>query len=336
MKTGLIITTINKLNKNLKNIDLQTNLNNWDFCIIGDKKTPKEFKLRYGKYLNINSQKKLKFKFSSICPLNSYARKNIGYLILAQNNNQFIVETDDDNYPKKNFFKKRVLTHNVKKILNESWINIYNFFLLKKDDFVWPRGLPLDEIDGDKIFLSKKKIKANFVLQQGVCDLNPDVDAIYRMYKKKINVKFKNIEINIGKSLTPFNSQNTTWHISILPLMYLPVTCSMRATDIWRSFIAIRILKLNSINILFNGPSVFQKRNHHNLILDFKDETSMYINNKKIMEILNKTKLKKGISNLSTNLVLCYKALIKNGFFEKKEFMYLKAWVKDCENIKLI
>ena len=60
MKTGLVITTINKLNKNLKNIDLQTNLNGWDFCIIGDKKTPKEFKLRYGKYLNINSQREVK------------------------------------------------------------------------------------------------------------------------------------------------------------------------------------------------------------------------------------------------------------------------------------
>ena len=41
MKTGLVITTINKLNKNLKNIDLQTNLNDWDFCIIGDKKLQK-------------------------------------------------------------------------------------------------------------------------------------------------------------------------------------------------------------------------------------------------------------------------------------------------------
>ena len=29
-------------------------------------------------------------------------------------------------------------------------------------------------------------------------------------------------------------------------------------------------------------------------------------------------------------------ALIKNGFFKKKEFIYLRAWVKDCENIKLI
>ena len=218
----------------------------------------------------------------------------------------------------KNFFKKRTLTRNVKKILNKSWVNIYKFFLLKKEDFVWPRGLPLDEIDGDEIVLSNKKIKANFVLQQGVCDLNPDVDAIYRMYKKRINVKFKDTEINIGKSLTPFNSQNTTWHISILPLMYLPVTCSMRATDIWRSFIAVRILKFNSKNILFDRPSVFQKRNYHNLIKDFKDEALMYINNKKIMEILSNVKLKKGITNSSSNIISCYKALIKEGFFKKR------------------
>ena len=90
MKTGLVITTINKINKNLKNIDLQTKINNWDFNVIGDKKTPKQFTLRYGNYLNINSQKKLNFKFSKICPLNSYARKNIGYLLLAKNKNDFI------------------------------------------------------------------------------------------------------------------------------------------------------------------------------------------------------------------------------------------------------
>mgnify|MGYP006153151919 FL=1 len=336
MKTGLVITTINQANKNIKNIDINCNSKKWDFCIIGDKKTPKKFKLRYGNYLDINLQKKLNFKFSNICPLNSYSRKNIGYLVLAENKNDFIVETDDDNYPKRIFFQKRYLSHNVKKILNNSWINIYKYFLLSKNNFIWPRGLPLDQIDGEEIILSKKKLKKNFPLQQSVCDLNPDVDAIYRMYKKKINIKFKNKKINIGQSITPFNSQNTTWHVSLLPLMYLPVTCTMRATDIWRSFIALRILKLNSINILFNGPSVFQKRNHHNLIVDFKDEASMYINNKKIMEILNQTKLKRGFGNLSTNLVLCYEALIKNGFFEKKEFVYLKAWVKDCQNIKLI
>ena len=33
----------------------------------------------------IKKQKKLKFKFSKICPINNYSRKNIGYLIAFKN-----------------------------------------------------------------------------------------------------------------------------------------------------------------------------------------------------------------------------------------------------------
>ena len=100
MKTSLVITTINKLNRNLFSIVNNCNKNNLNLVIIGDKKTPKNFKINYGKYLNLNSQKKLNFNFTKICPKNSYARKNIGYL-LSFNNSDFIIETDDDNIPKK-------------------------------------------------------------------------------------------------------------------------------------------------------------------------------------------------------------------------------------------
>ena len=68
-----------------------------------------------------------------------------------------------------------------------------------------------------------------------------------------------NKKINLNHALSTFNSQNTTWHISLLPLMYLPVTCNMRCTDIWRSLIALKIMQFNNLNILFHGPSVFQK-----------------------------------------------------------------------------
>ena len=60
----------------------------------------------------------------------------------------FIVETDDDNGPKK-FFKKITVEHKVKSIKNRGWINIYDFFLQKKIK-IWPRGLPLDEIQKTK------------------------------------------------------------------------------------------------------------------------------------------------------------------------------------------
>ena len=81
MDVSLIITTINKPNSNIKSFSKGCKKNNWDFVVIGDKKTPKNFKLTYGNYFNIQSQKKLNSKFARICPYNIYARKNIGYLI---------------------------------------------------------------------------------------------------------------------------------------------------------------------------------------------------------------------------------------------------------------
>ena len=78
------------------------------------------------------------------------------------------------------------------------------------------------------------------------------------MYKKKINVRFMNKKINLNHALSTFNSQNTTWHISLL--LNVSVTCNMRCTDIWRSLIALKIMQFNNLNILFHGPSVFQKK----------------------------------------------------------------------------
>ena len=59
MKTSLVITTINKPNKNIQKLSNGSKKNDWNFIIIGDKKSPKKFPLRYGRFYNINEQKKL-------------------------------------------------------------------------------------------------------------------------------------------------------------------------------------------------------------------------------------------------------------------------------------
>ena len=88
------------------------------------------------------------------------------------------------------------------------------------------------------IRLDQEKVKNLTFLQQGVCEGNPDVDAIYRLTNKKINIKFKDgVKINTNKSLVTTNSQNTIWFKEVFPLMYLPVTCTMRCTDIWRGLV---------------------------------------------------------------------------------------------------
>ena len=329
MDTSLVLTTINKANKNINAISKKTKQKNWRFIVIGDRKTPKNFKIKYGKFYDLHDQKTLNFSFSTECPENNYARKNIGYLIAIKNKSKIIIETDDDNYPKKNFFSKKTYIHYTKEIMNNSWINIYSLFLKDKNHTVWPRGLPLDHINSNKFFL-KKKNKSHFYLQQGVCDQNPDVDAIYRLINKNINIKFKdNFKISLGSGLTTFNSQNTIWFKKVFPLLYLPVTCSMRCTDIWRSLIALRIMNNDKKKILFFGTTMTQKRNQHNLMQDFEQEVPMYLNNKKIFLILSKLSLKKGEENYLINLLKCYKALVDKNFVSRKELKYVNLWVKD-------
>ena len=331
MNVSLVITTINSPNKNIKKFEKNCKKKKWSFIVIGDKKTPKNFRLNYGKFMSINQQNKLNFNFSRKCPQNNYARKNIGYLTAINNNTDVIVETDDDNYPYNNFFEDKKLIHNAKIVnMKNKWVNIYKIFN-KKNSFCWPRGIPLDEIHNNKIQY-KKKNKSEFFLQQGVCEGNPDVDAIFRLVNKKININFKRkLKLNLHKSLVTLNSQNTIWFKQIFPLLYLPVTCTMRCTDIWRGLIAQRILHNDNKNILFFGTTMKQFRNDHNLMNDFKQEIPMYMFDKKIYEILLKLKLKKGKNNYLDNLNICYQALIQNKILLKSEKKFLNAWIKDCK-----
>lgn len=332
MNTSLVITTINKPNKNIKIFNEKCKKNNWNFIVVGDVKTPKNFFISHGKYLNIQSQYKTNFKFAQSCPLNNYARKNIGYLEAIKDKADIIVETDDDNYPKNYFFDKKKIQYKVDEIRNKSWINIYDIFV-KKKKFIWPRGLPLTEIFKNKIKI-KKKINGEFYLQQGLSELNPDVDAIYRIVNEKINVKFKSdYKVSLGKSLSTFNSQNTIWFKKIFSLLYLPVTCSMRCTDIWRSLVVLRILKNDEKKILFFSTTMHQKRNNHDLINDFKEEIPMYLYNNKIYNILRKLILKKGEKNYINNLIKCYQALVDNNFLHKKEMKFLNHWIDDLNSL---
>lgn len=336
MKTSLVITTINKFNKNLRNFSIKCRQNNWFFIMIGDKKSPKNFKSSYGDYFDIKRQNKTKLNFAKICPLNNYARKNIGYLVSQQKKVNYIIETDDDNSPKKNYFKEIKLFHKVNTIKNNSWVNIYDLFIKNKKYKIWPRGYPLDELFVNKIKIDSKKKTKKFYLQQGVAEKNPDVDAIFRLVNSKIDVRFRNYKISLGNSKSPFNSQNTIWHKFLFELMYLPVTCTMRCTDIWRSLITLQILKINKLETLFFGTTMYQNRNFHNIMNDFNLEIPMYKNIKLISDSLEKIKLRKGNKNFAYNLRIIYRDLIKKDIFNKKELIYLNAWLKDCKQINKI
>ena len=64
------------------------------------------------------------------------------------------------------------------------------------------------------------------MLNKEFCEGNPDVDAIYRIINKNIDIKFRNnFKFSLGKAFSPLNSQNTIWSKEVFPLLYF--ACNM-------------------------------------------------------------------------------------------------------------
>jgi len=169
---------------------------------------------------------------------------------------------------------------------------------------------------------------------QAVANGDPDVDAVYRLTAPDTSdVMFENAEPLIIPTgvWTPFNSQATTWPRELLPLMYLPSTCSFRMTDIWRSYVAQRLMPGLGATLVITGPTVYQDRNEHDLMRDFRDEIEGYVGYERFVDVLEATPVVGGFDALLADLRGLYEALIDAEFFTSDEMPILDAWIADME-----
>lgn len=284
MKKCVIITTINKptsaIIKHCSN-------KNYDTIIVGDTSTPSDYFDLNCIYLDINLQDKLYYKISKLLPRNHYCRKNIGYFYAIDHEYDIIYETDDDTVPLPNF-EQYLNQYNNSKINNllteidNQWINIYKYFT---DDFIWPRGFPITNIQKKINFLySSIDIKPSIIT--GVIDNDPDVDSIFRLiFNKNVSwINNKSIIVS-NKNICVFNTQNTFWiDKQIFSLIVLPISVSFRYCDILRSIICNIIMKYSNKYIAYTSPNCIQYRNYHNILNDFIDEYDMFINSNNITE----------------------------------------------------
>ncbi|MCX4195980.1 STELLO glycosyltransferase family protein [Methylobacterium organophilum] len=332
-KYAVVITTINHPTRAVKEISNNAHKLNAEFVIIGDSKSPNDFIQPGATYLNLESQTRSGFKYAQIAPTKHYARKNIGYLVAIKNGATILIETDDDNIPYESFWAPRELRRQCKILRDERWVNAYSHFT---QDFIWPRGLPLDRIRDANPAWSGLPVEAiDSPIQQGLADGDPDVDAIYRLLLP-LPLKFESQEpIALQGAWCPFNSQNTTWWPDAFPLLYLPYYCSFRMTDIWRSFIAQRIAYMNGWGIVFHSATVFQERNEHNLLRDFEEEVPGYLNNDRIKRLLQDLDLPSGPGNVAEAVRRCYRALIDAALIGSEEMPLVDAWLSDLSGISL-
>ncbi|MBQ9445853.1 MAG: DUF288 domain-containing protein [Victivallales bacterium] len=321
-----VITTIAEPTEAMKTLSRYLQDVNASLITVGDTKGPKSFNLPNAEFLPIEKQMGLPFKLAKALPTKHYARKNIGYLQAISEKADVIYETDDDNAPLTNWKPRSKTINDVRIVRENGWTNVYKYFTSQN---IWPRGLLLDEIHTVRP-VAEIKSQLEAPIQQGLVNLSPDVDAIWRLAEDR-PFDFDNEQsVCLGPHVwCPFNTQSTWWFPKAYPLMYVPSNCSFRMCDIWKSFIAQRCLWEIGHGVVFHAPEVIQERNVHNLMKDFTDEIPGYTGNKKLTEVLENTKLLSGENNIQDNLMRCYEALQAAGFFPLEELQLVKLWLSD-------
>jgi hypothetical protein len=329
-KRALSLTTINPPNAALRALAAGAVSTGCRFFIAGDVKSPKDFRLAGADYLSIEEQVARYPAFCEHLPLRHYTRKNVAYLAAIDSGANCLQETDDDNIPRSDFWEPFADNIPVELVRGSShWVNVYALF---SDEQIWPRGLPLEQITSANEVISRGQGTSPGLIRQGLADENPDVDAVYRM-TCKLPVNFRSrppIMIEPG-FWCPFNSQNTVFRREVFPLLYLPSHCTFRMTDIWRSFVAQRCIWEMGQGLVFHDASVYQERNEHSLLSDFKDEVPGYLNNDRLVRSLADLALNS--KDPLVNLVACYEHLVQAGFFPGEELTILRGWRSEFERM---
>jgi hypothetical protein len=320
----VVITTINKPTKAiLKHIDNR----DYDVIIVGDKKTPDNYKKLKCIYLDVSSQEKLFPELSGLLPYNHYCRKNLGYLYAIKKGYKIIYETDDDNIPYDNF--DSVLQYKDVRMITERsdrWINIFKYFT--NNAHIWPRGFPLTLLKNKPNYLIQSTYNKPSIIN-GLVENDPDVDAVFRIvctHQDEIKWDINKHILIDNNNMCVFNTQNTFWlNSELFVSLLIPCSVSFRYCDILRGIINNIILKRTNNYMMYSSPNVIQNRNEHNLISDFKSEYEMYIHNEKILKYIENNI--ENTTSVKETLLLIYNNLLLNGVITQKDIDILNRWI---------
>lgn len=305
------------------------NLQDMSLIVAADTKTPLPWQHEGVMFLGLDQQQAMPSQLLKILPYKTYARKMAAYLWAMEQQAELILDTDDDNYPYPGFsipdFNGCFLTET-----QSGFKNIYRYY---SDQYIWPRGFPLNLIKQPETQISSPTEQQCCVgIWQGLADRDPDVDAIYRLlYDDPCEFKKNGSLVLAPGVVSPFNSQNTAFHKDFFALMYLPVTVSMRFTDILRGYVAQPILWSQQACLGFTQASVYQERNPHDYMQDFESEMTCFSQSERAFQIAYEQASPQ--RSIKDNLYCVYEALAAERIVDQQELAYLQAWLSDLETL---
>jgi hypothetical protein len=326
MKTALVITTINKPTIAQDFCDNFEKFGHTKdesaIIIIGDRKSPNEESQAIAdglkargfdvQYYDIPSQEKWlqRFpEFAAIIPYNTDNRRNIGYVMAKEQGAGAIITVDDDNYPLPDvdFLGGHVAALGERKGVEivksaNGWFNICDMMTNDGGAKIFPRGFPYkSRKDYEKNELTYRTGDVRVMLNEGLWTNDPDVDAVTHLASdvRMIDLKEKkSLVLDLG-TFSPINSQNTMFHIDLLPAYYFVLMGEKidglaldRYGDIWQGLFMKKVMDTLGVYAAFGTPLAAHRRNSHNYFKDLKMELNGIIYTETIAEFLEQSTLK--------------------------------------------
>lgn len=289
MKKFIITTTINSPTEATLKFCAIADKKDFTFVVIGDTKTPHE---EYRKleqefknvvYLSPEQQEELYPELSEVIGWKTIQRRNIGFVYAYQQGAEIVATVDDDNIPYDSWGDNIMVG---KEIFVDLYENIscpyFDAISTTEHNDLWHRGFPIEHLQVKNNIEYKGQTKITPLVQAEFWDGDPDIDAICRLSKKPI-VKFNKFEPFTTNQLTPFNSQNTFLHRSVLK-NYSVFPYTGRMDDIWGAYV---MQHYHPKSVIFTSASVYQARNPQDLVRNLENEVIGYRNTLTLLENLS-------------------------------------------------
>lgn len=277
MKKVIITTTINPPTEAVLKFDA---MEGWDLVVIGDRKTPSDYKLKRGTYVTPQEQESYDKALSDAIGWNCIQRRSFGMLWAHDMGADVVALIDDDNIPTTGWGEDLIVGSAAEVNYYETDLPAFDPVGATNHSEIWHRGYPLQLLPKrDYSIKSKRTIEVD--VQADFWNGDPDIDAICRM-EHAPECKFDDSLFPLaGNKLAPFNSQNTFMRGECLKDYFLFPHIG-RMDDIWAAY----YLEAKGYKVAFAKASVYQERNPHDLTVDMRAEYLGYENNLKLVEAL--------------------------------------------------
>jgi hypothetical protein len=297
LRAAMVLTTIADplvLEDYFANFSAYGHLDQIQIIVIPDKKTPA------AAYLRCDALRKRGFDLycpppdeqervlhrlgfpADFVPYNSDNRRNVGYILAAESDADFLISIDDDNFctPNEDYFAGHSVVCAEPQIYDvaesgNGWYNLCDLLDLEPATRTYPRGFPYyarHQTPEVKIQPREALVRMN----AGMWLHDPDLDGITWLAAPVRASAFKHKSIVLGeRAWSPINSQNTALHRDVIPSYYfVPMNYSMgglqidRYGDIFSGYFSEACARHLGHSVRAGTPVVEHRRNAHRYMQD--------------------------------------------------------------------